>query len=96
MDKVRGAILAWESEVRRYTDMSGKTLDDDDKIGGLVQIVPSQVQNHIRLNSEKADSYDLFAEVSLVLRRRTGGGKASANGSWFCSTVTEDSIPFAG
>ena len=58
MEKVRDAILAWESEVRRYTDMSGKNLDDDDKIGALIQIVPPQVQNHIRLNPEKAEAYD--------------------------------------
>ena len=56
MDKVRDAILAWESEVRRYTDMSGKNLDDDDKIGALIQIVPPQVQSHIRLNPEKAEA----------------------------------------
>ena len=58
VDKVRECILSWESEVRRYVDMSGKSFDDDDKIGALIQIVPPQVQNHIRLNPEKADTYD--------------------------------------
>ena len=58
VDKVRECILSWEAEVRRYVDMSGKSFDDDDKIGALIQIVPPQVQNHIRLNPEKADTYD--------------------------------------
>ena len=43
--------------------MNGKTLADDEKIGALVQIVPSQVQNHIRLNPEKADSYDSLRKL---------------------------------
>ena len=56
IDRVRECILSWEAEVRRYVDMSGKSFDDDDKIGALIQIVPPQVQNHTRLNPEKADT----------------------------------------
>ena len=58
IDKVRDCVLAWEADVRRWSDMSGKTLDDDDKIGALIQICPSQVQQHIRLNPDQAKSYD--------------------------------------
>ncbi len=63
MEKVRDAILAWESEVRRYTDLSGKTMDEDDKIGALIQIIPSQVQNHVRLNPERPETYDSLRQL---------------------------------
>ena len=58
VDKVRDCILHWEAEVRKYCDMSGKTFDEDDRIGALIHIVPPMVQDHIRLNPEKANKYD--------------------------------------
>ena len=58
VDKVRDCVLAWESDVRRWSDLSGKTLDEDDKIGALIQICPERVQHHIRLNPDQAQSYE--------------------------------------
>ena len=75
VDKVRECILSWEAEVRRYVDMSGKSFDDDDKIGALIQIVPPQVQNHIRLNPEKADTYDNLRKLVFAYAAAIGEAK---------------------
>ena len=46
------AVERWECDVREYEQRFGKTLDEDVKIGVILALAPSQVQNHCHLNSQ--------------------------------------------
>ena len=57
-------VERWECDVREYEQRFGKTLDEDIKIGVILALAPSQVQNHYHLNSHTLNSY---AQVRTML-----------------------------
>ena len=54
----------WECDVMEYEQRFVKTLDEDVKIGVILALAPSQVQNHCHLNSHILKSH---AEVRTML-----------------------------
>ena len=46
-------VERWEYDVREYEQGFGKTLDEDVKMGVILALAPSQVQNHCHLNTEE-------------------------------------------
>ena len=44
-------VERWECDVREYEQRFGQTLDEDVKIGVMLALAPSQVQNNCHLNS---------------------------------------------
>ena len=58
------SVERWARDVREYEQMYGNVLDEDVKVGVVLALAPSQVQNHCHLNSHILESY---AQVRTML-----------------------------
>ena len=57
-------VERWECDVREYEQRFGETLDEEVKIGVILALARSQVQNHCHLNDHILQSY---AQVRTML-----------------------------
>ena len=55
--KIRDCIMSWESEVRKYEDQSGETFPETSKTGAIIDMCPSELKTHVRLNGNDFTSY---------------------------------------
>ena len=53
----QGALMDWEAEVLKYEEEEKKKIDDEDKMGVLLEVAPSGIQSHIRQNMRQLDTY---------------------------------------
>ena len=56
--KVMNGIESWEKTVKEYESKHQKVIDDDMKSLAMQELLPTDIQNHIFLNSNTLNSYN--------------------------------------
>ena len=82
------ALEDWESELRKYEEQEQKQIDDEDKLGVLLEVSPSSLKQHLQQNLSTLNTYDamraqilsyLGSKKIYVMEGRTGRAFGAAN-----------------
>ena len=78
MNEFRRAVEIWESDVRRWTQRTGRALEDGTKRTRLFQLTPEEMKKWVDENLRNYPTYEelkteLFAQVDRALQRNKQG-----------------------
>ena len=88
MNKLSGALESWIDSVRLYERRKDSSrnrlkLADDVKISALEDMVPTELETHMQLNSDRFTTYaDMIAEITTYIEKRTGNKVLHSRTEW--------------
>ena len=68
-------VERWECDLREYVQRSGKTLDEDVKIGVILAVAPPQVQNYCHMTSHFFVKNSSGTTLQEYCRAQSGYGR---------------------
>ena len=82
------ALEDWEGELRKYEEQEGKTIEDEDKLGVLLEVAPPSLKQHLQQNLSSLNTFSLMraqilsylgSKKTYVMEGRQGKAFGAAN-----------------